>query len=184
MSEAASANNDITIRSPKAGRVEYKIAEVGSVIASGSKVVSLLDPSDVSMNIFLPNREMSRLKVGDEARIVLDGIDAVFPARLIASRDVYICNECVDLCQDIIAEGLAESMEAEAVTDDTKLPTPQEIADRLSEYVIGQERAKKVLSVAVYNHYKRIGRLGGAGHNDVELQKSNIVMAGPTGSAQ
>lgn len=82
MSEAASANNDMTIRSPKAGRVEYKIAEVGSVIASGSKVVSLLDPSDVSMNIFLPNREMSRLKVGDEARIVLDGIDAVFPAQI------------------------------------------------------------------------------------------------------
>lgn len=82
MSEAASANNDMTIRSPKAGRVEYKIADVGSVIASGSKVVSLLDPSDVSMNIFLPNREMSRLKVGDEARIVLDGIDAVFPAQI------------------------------------------------------------------------------------------------------
>ena len=75
-------------------------------------------------------------------------------------------------------------MEAEAVTDDTKLPTPQEIVDRLSEYVISQERAKKVLSVAVYNHYKRIGRLGGVGHNDVELQKSNIVMAGPTGSGK
>ena len=81
-SEAASANNDMTIRSPRAGRVEYKITEVGSVIAAGSKVVSLLDPSDVSMTIFLPNGQMSRLKVGGEARIVLDGIDAVFPAQI------------------------------------------------------------------------------------------------------
>ena len=81
-SEAASANDDMTIRSPKAGRVEYKITEVGSVIAAGSKVVSLLDPSDVSMNIFLPNGQMSRLKVGDEARIVLDGLNAVFPAQI------------------------------------------------------------------------------------------------------
>lgn len=81
-SEAASANDDMTIRSPKAGRVEYKITEVGSVIAAGSKVVSLLDPSDVSMNIFLPNGQMSRLKVGGEARIVLDGLNAVFPAQI------------------------------------------------------------------------------------------------------
>ena len=80
--EAASANQDMTIRSPKSGRVEYRIAEIGSVIAAGSKVVGLLDPADVSMNIFLPNRQMSRLKVGGEARIVLDGINAVFPARV------------------------------------------------------------------------------------------------------
>lgn len=78
--EASSANDDMVIRSPKTGMVEYKIAEVGNVIASGGKVVSLLDPSDASMNIFLPNDDMSRLKVGDEARIVLDGIQAVFPA--------------------------------------------------------------------------------------------------------
>ena len=81
-SEATSANQDMTIRSPKAGLVEYRIAEIGSVIAAGSKVVGLLDPADVSMNIFLPNRQMSRLKVGGEARIVLDGINAVFPARV------------------------------------------------------------------------------------------------------
>ncbi|WP_373752833.1 HlyD family secretion protein [Neisseria weixii] len=77
---ATSANDDMNIRAPIDGRVEYKIAEVGNVIAAGNKIVSLLDPSDVSMNIFLPTDSMSRLKVGDEARIKLDGIDAVFPA--------------------------------------------------------------------------------------------------------
>ena len=82
MNQATSANKDMTIRAPKAGRVEYKIAEEGSVIAAGNKVVSLLDPSDVSMNIFLPNAQMSVLKVGDEARIVLDGIEAVWPANI------------------------------------------------------------------------------------------------------
>ena len=82
MSEAASANDDMLIRSPIAGRVEYKIAEVGNVLAAGGKVVSLLDPADASMNIFLPAPQVARLKLGDEARIVLDGIDAVFPARI------------------------------------------------------------------------------------------------------
>ncbi|OSI12749.1 HlyD family secretion protein [Neisseria canis] len=82
INQAASANDDMTIRSPKAGRVEYKIAETGSVIAAGSKVVSLLDPADVSMNIFLPNAEAGRLKVGGEARIVLDSVKAVFPAKI------------------------------------------------------------------------------------------------------
>ncbi|OSI10628.1 HlyD family secretion protein [Neisseria zoodegmatis] len=82
INQAASANDDMTIRSPKAGRVEYKIAETGSVIAAGSKVVSLLDPADVSMNIFLPNAEAGRLKVGGEARIVLDNVEAVFPAKI------------------------------------------------------------------------------------------------------
>ena len=78
--QAASANDDMTIRSPIAGRVEYRMAEIGSVIAAGSKVVSLLDPSDVSMHIFLPNPQAAPLRVGDEARIVLDGVDAVWPA--------------------------------------------------------------------------------------------------------
>lgn len=79
---AASANDDMNIRAPIDGRVEYKIAEVGNVIGAGSKIVSLLDPGNVSMNIFLPAGSMSRLKVGDEARIKLDGIDAVFPAAI------------------------------------------------------------------------------------------------------
>ncbi|MDK4681332.1 HlyD family efflux transporter periplasmic adaptor subunit [Kingella negevensis] len=82
MKAAESVNNDMNIVSPKNGRVEYKLAEVGNVIGAGSKVVSLLDPSDVSMNIFLPNAQVSSLKVGDEARIVLDGVDAVFPAKI------------------------------------------------------------------------------------------------------
>lgn len=82
ISEASSANDDMFIRSPKAGRVEYRIAEEGSVIASGGKVVSLLDPADVSMNIFLPAAQAGRLKVGGEARIVLDGLSAVFPAQI------------------------------------------------------------------------------------------------------
>lgn len=79
---ATSANDDMNIRSPIDGRIEYKLAEAGNVIGAGSKVVSLLDPSDVSMNIFLPTGSISRLKVGDEARIILDGIDAVFPAKI------------------------------------------------------------------------------------------------------
>ncbi|MCP1771857.1 HlyD family secretion protein [Neisseria perflava] len=79
---AASTHDDMQIRAPIDGRIEYKIAEEGNVIGSGSKVVSLLDPSDVYMNIFLPTDSMSRLKVGDEARIKLDGIDAVFPANI------------------------------------------------------------------------------------------------------
>lgn len=82
MGEAASANSDMLIRSPQDGRVEYRLAEAGSVIAAGSKVVSLLDPADVSMHLFLPNAQASRLKVGDEARIVLDGWDAVWPAHI------------------------------------------------------------------------------------------------------
>lgn len=79
---AASANDDMAIRAPIDGRVEYTIAETGNVIGAGNKVVSLLDPSDVSMNIFVPTDAMSRLKVGGDARIVLDGVDAVFPAKI------------------------------------------------------------------------------------------------------
>ena len=79
---ATSANDDMNIRAPIAGRVEYTIAEAGNVVAAGSKVVSLLDPADVSMNIFLPTDSISRLKVNDDARIRLDGIDAVFPAKI------------------------------------------------------------------------------------------------------
>lgn len=79
---ASSMNEDMQIRSPKAGRVEYRITEVGSVIAAGNKVISLLDTEDAFMNIFLPNQQMSGLQVGDEARIVLDGLDNVWPAEV------------------------------------------------------------------------------------------------------
>ncbi len=98
-----------------------------------------------------------------------------------AGDGVYICNECVELCQDIISEGIEDAVDPENI-EDVVLPTPKEIAAKLSDYVIGQDDAKKALSVAVYNHYKRIGRI--ADKDDVELQKSNIVMIGPTGSGK
>lgn len=75
-------SNDLNIRAPKAGRVEYKIAEVGNVVPAGGKIVTLLDPEDVYMTVFLPTRTIGQLKLGSEARIVLDGVDAVFPAKV------------------------------------------------------------------------------------------------------
>jgi len=96
--------------------------------------------------------------------------------KLIAGPSVFVCDECVELCNDIIRE---EVQEQNASTDGDKLPTPQEISAILDEYVIGQARAKKVLSVAVYNHYKRLET--GQKKDDVELSKSNILLIGPTG---
>jgi ATP-dependent Clp protease ATP-binding subunit ClpX len=98
--------------------------------------------------------------------------------KLIAGPTVYICDECVELCNEIIAEEL--SAETTSLTF-PKLPTPKEIHQFLSDYVIGQERAKKILSVAVHNHYKRIYSPGAS---DVELQKSNILLVGPTGTGK
>ncbi|MGH2443347.1 MAG: ATP-dependent Clp protease ATP-binding subunit ClpX [Chloroflexota bacterium] len=98
--------------------------------------------------------------------------------RLIAGPGgVYICDECIDLCQEIIAE--EQTSPAAARLPITKIPTPRRIMEQLNQYVIGQERAKKVLSVAVYNHYKRVA--AGMQIDDVELGKSNILMIGPTG---
>jgi len=98
--------------------------------------------------------------------------------KLIAGPSVFICDECVELCNDIIREELEEK----ASTARNKLPKPQEIRGVLDEYVIGQDAAKKVLSVAVYNHYKRLESRGKEG--DVELAKSNILLIGPTGSGK
>lgn len=99
--------------------------------------------------------------------------------KLVAGSGVYICNECIELCSEIGEEELAQNT-SEAMTE---LPTPKEIMDHLNEYVIGQEKAKKSLAVAVYNHYKRIQQLGPK-EDDVELQKSNIALIGPTGSGK
>jgi len=99
--------------------------------------------------------------------------------KLIAGPTVYICDECIGLCNDIIAE---EVEREESLTTSTPLPKPAEIKEILDEYVIGQERAKKILSVAVHNHYKRIDSK--VASDDVELQKSNILLLGPTGSGK
>jgi ATP-dependent Clp protease ATP-binding subunit ClpX len=96
--------------------------------------------------------------------------------KLIAGPGVYICDECIDLCNEIIDEELTDTVELKL----EDLPKPQEIYTFLNDYVIGQEQAKKILSVAVYNHYKRI-QVGTYSTDDVELQKSNIVLIGPTG---
>lgn len=100
--------------------------------------------------------------------------------KIIAGPDVYICNECIDLCKEIIDEEIYSAEEVEF--DD--IPKPQEIRKILGEYVIGQDSAKKTLSVAVYNHYKRISQMQNQKDDDIELQKSNICLIGPTGSGK
>jgi ATP-dependent Clp protease ATP-binding subunit ClpX len=100
--------------------------------------------------------------------------------KLIAGPSVFICDECVDLCNDIIREEIQETAAPEA---SDKLPVPREINEILDQYVIGQARAKRVLSVAVYNHYKRL-RTGESQNAEVELGKSNILLVGPTGSGK
>ncbi|MGE3619665.1 MAG: ATP-dependent Clp protease ATP-binding subunit ClpX [Acidimicrobiia bacterium] len=96
--------------------------------------------------------------------------------KLIAGPGVYICDECIDLCNEIIEEELSETSELRF----DELPKPREIYEFLNDYIIGQEHAKKILSVAVYNHYKRV-QFGAGHHDDVELAKSNIMLIGPTG---
>ena len=99
--------------------------------------------------------------------------------RLIAGPNVYICDECVELCDEIIQEEIEEVVEE----DTTSLPKPKEMMEVLNDYVIGQNKAKKALSVAVYNHYKRIYNKK-ASTKDIEIQKSNILLLGPTGSGK
>jgi ATP-dependent Clp protease ATP-binding subunit ClpX len=101
--------------------------------------------------------------------------------KLIAGPSVFICDECIDLCNEIIRDE-AVSAGAEAAIAKSDLPSPQEIRDILDQYVIGQERAKKILAVAVYNHYKRLKHLDRK--DEVELSKSNILLIGPTGSGK
>ena len=101
--------------------------------------------------------------------------------KLIAGPGVYICDECIDLCNDIIVE---EKEKEVAVKGSLKVPRPAEIKAHLDEYVIGQTDAKKALSVAVHNHYKRVNASGSKKNQEVELQKSNILLIGPTGSGK
>lgn len=100
--------------------------------------------------------------------------------KLIAGPGVYICDECIELCNDIIAE---EREREESTKATLKVPRPVDIKSHLDDYVIGQDRAKKALAVAVHNHYKRINAMGGK-KDDIELQKSNILLIGPTGSGK
>lgn len=101
--------------------------------------------------------------------------------KIVAGPGVYICNECVELCSEIIKQELAED---KANNGTFKVPTPAEIMKQLDDYVIGQGEAKKTLSVAVYNHYKRVNAMVTGDNNDTELQKSNIAVIGPTGSGK
>ena len=98
--------------------------------------------------------------------------------KLIAGPSVYICNECVDLCNDIIEE----EVKSEEINPLEELPSPLDIYQQLDDYVIGQDKAKKTLSVAVYNHYKRLR--ASTSNSDIELQKSNVLLLGPTGSGK
>lgn len=100
--------------------------------------------------------------------------------KLIAGPAVFICDECVDLCTDIIREEIQQDKLGKM--DKSSLPTPKQICEILDDYVIGQEQAKRILSVAVYNHYKRLRH--SSGKNDIELAKSNILLIGPTGSGK
>ena len=110
--------------------------------------------------------------------------------KLIAGPEVYICDECVDLCNQILDEEFFENKDKEGADDEAKIdekpiPKPHEIKEYLDEYIVGQDDAKKVLSVAVYNHYKRLKHNKGTDlKNNVEIQKSNILLVGPTGSGK
>lgn len=126
---------------------------------------------------------MSKYDENNELRCSFCGKPQSQVKRLISGAGVYICNECVELCQDILdAEEQHHSSESGLINEEPgKLPKPKEIYNILSEYVIGQDEAKKALAVAVYNHYKRISC---SSDDDVEIQKSNIIMVGPTGSGK
>src|SRR5699024_9273344 len=108
------------------------------------------------------------------------GKDQSEAERLISGNGVYICKECIELCNNLVIEDVKADIEAEAES----LPTPKEIYANLDQYVIGQSHAKRTLSVAVYNHYKRLSSEQLSDHNDIELSKSNILLIGPTGSGK
>ncbi len=119
-------------------------------------------------------------KERDELKCSFCGKSEQLVRKLIAGKGVYICDSCVELCNEILQKDMAEE---EFIVGTDKLPKPKDICAQLDEYVIGQAEAKKALSVAVYNHYKRIGQAKDD-KEEVELQKSNILMVGPTGSGK
>ena len=124
---AASADADIAIRSPLTARVEYRLVEPGTVIGAGSRVISLLDPADVSMNVFLPNATVGGLRVGDEARLVLDGIDAVFPAQV-----SFIASEA-----QFTPKAVETADEREKLVFRVKLKVPADVAQRYDRLLKG-----------------------------------------------
>lgn len=124
---AASADADMAIRSPLTARVEYRLVEPGTVIGAGSRVISLLDPADVSMNVFLPNATVGGLRVGDDARLVLDGIDAVFPAQV-----SFIASEA-----QFTPKAVETADEREKLVFRVKLKVPAEVAQRYDRLLKG-----------------------------------------------
>ena len=124
---AASADADMAIRSPLTARVEYRLVEPGTVIGAGSRVISLLDPADVSMNVFLPNATVGGLRVGDEARLVLDGIDAVFPAQV-----SFIASEA-----QFTPKSVETMSERQKLVFRVKLRVPKDVARRYDRLLKG-----------------------------------------------
>jgi len=128
---------------------------------------------------------MSKYDENNQLRCSFCGKPQSQVRRLVAGSGVYICDECVNLCLDIINDDMQDSGSAPKSETSYRLPKPKEITETLSDYVIDQDGAKRALAVAVYNHYKRINSTAGAkDRDDVELAKSNIVMIGPTGSGK
>ena len=126
---------------------------------------------------------MAKYDKNNEPRCSFCGKPQSHVTKLINGNGLYICDECVQLCNEILAEEAAKSGDKVIDGEPVSIPKPKDIAEVLSQYVIGQEDAKKTLAVAVYNHYKRILSQTDD-QNDVEIQKSNIAMVGPTGSGK
>lgn len=127
LDQAQSQNSDMLIKAPKAGWVEYQIAEVGNVLGVGDKVISLLDPTDTYINVFLTSHQMNRIKIGDDARIVLDGVDAVFPARI-----TFVSNNA-----QFTPKAVETTEERAKLMFKVKLQVPQEIALQYERFLKG-----------------------------------------------